>query len=61
MIVVARVEMGKSKKTQFICHSCGHVSLRWLGRCPDCNKWDSLVEERKTTLNFRCQPARTNQ
>ena len=45
MIVVARVEMGKAKKTQFICHSCGHVSLRWLGRCPDCNKWDSLVEE----------------
>ena len=45
MIVIARVEMGKSKKTQFICHSCGHVSLRWLGRCPDCNKWDSLVEE----------------
>ena len=29
----------------FVCQQCGHQSARWLGRCPDCGEWDSLVEE----------------
>ena len=37
--------MGKGKRSQFICQECGHISLRWLGRCPDCNQWNSFVEE----------------
>lgn len=28
-----------------ICLQCGHRSLQWLGRCPDCAAWDSFVEE----------------
>lgn len=32
-------------KTTFTCQSCGYQSLKWLGRCPDCNTWNSLVEE----------------
>lgn len=32
-------------KTVFVCQNCGYRSLRWLGRCPDCNQWNSLVEE----------------
>ena len=24
---------------------CGYVSLKWLGRCPECQKWNSLTEE----------------
>lgn len=27
------------------CQECGHVSPRWLGRCPDCGQWNSMVEE----------------
>lgn len=33
-------------KTQFVCQSCGYRSPKWLGRCPDCDSWNSLVEER---------------
>ncbi len=33
-------------KTIYSCQSCGHVSYRWLGRCPDCNGWNTFVEER---------------
>ncbi|MCK5552623.1 MAG: AAA family ATPase, partial [Deltaproteobacteria bacterium] len=32
-------------KTQFVCQSCGYRSPKWLGRCPECDSWNSLVEE----------------
>ncbi len=35
-------------KTVYICQSCGHKSLRWIGKCPDCGEWNSMVEERVT-------------
>lgn len=34
------------KKTQYCCQSCGYICPRWLGRCPGCEAWNSLVEER---------------
>lgn len=33
------------QKTKFVCQQCGFEALRWLGRCPDCSTWNSLVEE----------------
>jgi DNA repair protein RadA/Sms len=33
------------QKTFFVCQSCGQRSLKWLGRCPACNEWNTLVEE----------------
>lgn len=35
-------------KTIFICQNCGSQSSKWLGRCPDCEQWNSFVEELKT-------------
>ena len=35
----------KSTKTQFICQSCGGRAPKWMGRCPACGEWDTLVEE----------------
>lgn len=32
-------------KTQFVCQSCGYRSPKWLGKCPECATWNSLVEE----------------
>jgi len=32
-------------KTVFSCQNCGYQSPKWLGRCPDCNTWNSFVEE----------------
>jgi len=36
--------MAKST-TQFVCNECGYVSPKWLGRCPDCGKFNTLAEE----------------
>ena len=32
-------------KTVFSCSACGYQSPKWLGRCPDCNSWNSFTEE----------------
>ncbi len=32
-------------KTVFSCQQCGHQTAKWLGKCPDCNSWNSFVEE----------------
>ncbi len=32
-------------KTLFTCQKCGYQSAKWLGRCPDCQAWNSMVEE----------------
>jgi DNA repair protein RadA/Sms len=32
-------------KTVFNCQDCGYQSPKWLGKCPDCGQWNSLVEE----------------
>ncbi len=31
-------------KTTFICNACGGTSPRWLGKCPACGAWNSLIE-----------------
>jgi DNA repair protein RadA/Sms len=35
----------KNTKTIFCCQSCGYQSPKWMGKCPDCGQWDTLVEE----------------
>ncbi len=32
-------------QTQFVCNECGYTSPKWLGRCPDCGKFNTLIEE----------------
>jgi DNA repair protein RadA/Sms len=34
------------QKTVFACQECGAQAQKWLGRCPDCGAWNSMVEER---------------
>ncbi|MBI2394698.1 MAG: DNA repair protein RadA [Deltaproteobacteria bacterium] len=31
--------------TQYVCQGCGAIAPRWLGRCPSCGGWNTLVEE----------------
>jgi len=33
------------QKTIFTCQNCGYQSPKWLGRCPECGTWNSLIEE----------------
>ncbi|MDY7035112.1 MAG: ATPase domain-containing protein, partial [Thermodesulfobacteriota bacterium] len=37
--------MKKQPKYIFICQSCGYQTPKWIGRCPDCEQWNSFVEE----------------
>lgn len=32
-------------KSVYICSNCGISSAKWLGKCPSCNEWNSMVEE----------------
>jgi DNA repair protein RadA/Sms len=34
------------KETLFVCQNCGHRAGKWLGKCPECGEWNSLVEEK---------------
>ena len=36
-------------KTVFNCQECGAQSQKWLGRCPECGAWNTLVEEGAAT------------
>jgi DNA repair protein RadA/Sms len=50
--------MGRSQ-TSYVCQSCGQVERKWLGRCPGCSEWNTLVEEQITqaTGKARGRPA----
>ena len=37
--------MAKASKSAFFCKECGYESPKWLGQCPICKAWNSLVEE----------------
>ena len=36
--------MAKSK-TIYVCSECGYETPKWLGKCPDCGSWNTLVEQ----------------
>ncbi len=38
------VKPKSSGRTIFICRNCGRESLKWLGRCPSCQEWNSFEE-----------------
>ena len=37
--------MAKARKTIFFCQNCGYESAKWMGQCPGCREWNTLVEE----------------
>ena len=37
------------KKVSFYCQACGHETPKWLGKCPGCKEWNTIVEEIKKT------------
>ncbi|MDK8184140.1 DNA repair protein RadA [Paenibacillus sp. UMB4589-SE434] len=37
-------------KTKFYCTECGYESPKWMGKCPGCNEWNTMVEERETVV-----------
>lgn len=37
--------MAKKPKTTFFCQNCGSQHSKWLGQCPNCGEWNTIVEE----------------
>ncbi|MCR4432312.1 MAG: DNA repair protein RadA [Tepidanaerobacteraceae bacterium] len=33
------------EKKRYVCQQCGSVAVKWMGRCPECGSWNSIVEE----------------
>jgi DNA repair protein RadA/Sms len=31
--------------SKYVCQACGYESPRWIGKCPNCNEWNTFVEE----------------
>ena len=54
--------MSKSEKaaakTVFICQECGKESFKWLGRCPECQQWNTFVETRASATVVTSRIAR---
>ncbi|WP_049042812.1 DNA repair protein RadA [Clostridium sporogenes] len=38
-------------KIVYTCQQCGYESIKWVGKCPGCNTWNSMVEEEKQSTN----------
>jgi DNA repair protein RadA/Sms len=44
--------MSKVKK-QYVCASCGCITIKWFGCCPECKEWNSLVESQTSPHNHK--------
>jgi DNA repair protein RadA/Sms len=44
-------------KVIYVCKECGKESLKWLGRCPDCQQWNSFVEMAVSAAASPLRPA----
>lgn len=38
-------------KTKFVCQECGYETVKWMGKCPSCGQWNTLVEEMESKAN----------
>jgi DNA repair protein RadA/Sms len=52
--------MKNYSKHAFVCTSCGAIHSKWLGKCPDCDAWNSIHEEviQKSNQKLGTQPHR---
>ena len=37
--------MAKKNRVKFVCQECEYTSAKWLGKCPECESWNSFEEE----------------
>ena len=44
--------MPKQSK-RYVCQSCGYSSPQWLGKCPTCGEWSTLIEEIEVQKSVR--------
>ncbi len=44
-------------KTVFFCQNCGYESSKWMGQCPACKEWNTMVEEPDRGKSARMRPS----
>lgn len=49
--------MARAKRSIHVCQACGYQAQKWLGRCPQCQEWNSLVEEMPVARGVRTAAA----
>src|SRR5688500_405274 len=50
---MAKIKALKAPRSTYRCDACGHIESKWLGRCPACQEWNSLIEEVGMTATTR--------
>lgn len=48
------------RKTVYVCQECGYESIRWMGKCTNCNNWNTFVEEIKQKKGARKSTTQTS-
>ncbi len=53
--------MAKGKTTVYFCQNCGYESSKWMGQCPGCREWNTMVEETVNTVSSKVSGGKTQQ
>ena len=48
--------MKTKPRIKYVCTNCGYESLRWLGKCPECEEWNTFSEEILETRPRKASP-----
>ncbi len=48
-----RANSRRSARPSYRCSECGHDTIKWAGRCPQCQTWGTLAEHRPTAVSLR--------
>ena len=48
----------KSAKSIYICSECGYKASKWMGKCPECNSWNTMEEKEEIFLEPQKTAAR---
>ena len=55
--------MATKSKTVFVCGECGYETPKWVGKCPGCGEWNTMVEDvrlpQKAAVSAAPRPAHT--
>ncbi len=52
---MGRIKALKAPRSVYCCQGCGHIESKWMGRCPACQEWNTLIEELE-----KSEPARAS-
>lgn len=48
------------QRSIYRCSQCGHVSTKWVGRCPSCSQWETMIEESASNSSTKTKKHKGN-